>query len=255
MPVVYNYKQTKIYEGDAFRYLNRLARNSIDLMIIDPPYFLSNGGFSNSGGKMVSVDKGDWDKNEDPEEFYGKMLDFVDRLLTENGSAFVFGSMHNIYMLGYLINKRDFKILNNITWQKSNPAPNLSRRMFTHSTETVLWIRRKNGKQLFNYDLMRELNGGKQMKDVWITSTTNNSEKRFGKHPSQKPLALVRRMILAASNEGDTVLDPFMGSGTTVVAAKQLNRVAIGVDIEHEYVDIAINRVKDISNERIGKIK
>lgn len=163
--------------------------------------------------------------------------------------------MHNIYLLGYLIQKHDLKILNNITWQKSNPAPNLSCRMFTHSTETILWGKNRSGKQTFNYALMKAENDNRQMKDVWTTSNTSKGEKRFGKHPTQKPLAIIERIIKASSVPGMTVLDPFIGSGTTAVACKKYDCKVIGVDSELEYLRIAKKRIIDYQNEKVGKIQ
>lgn len=255
MKKVYDDKLTTLINSDFYECMSKFKDNSVDVIVADPPYFLSNGGFSNSGGKIVSVNKGKWDQSVDPISFYSKFLEQVDRVLTDNGTFWVFGSMHNIYILGYLIQKKGFKILNNITWQKSNPAPNLSRRMFTHSTETVLWVKRKHGKQIFNYDFMRQENYGKQMKDVWTTPTTQKAEKRFGKHPTQKPLSLLRRIIIASVDRNSLVLDPFVGSGTTCVICKQLGIKSIGIDSDLDYLKIAENRLRDYKNEKIGKIK
>lgn len=257
MKEFYSDFSTSLILSDAFEYLEKIEDETIDLIVTDPPYFLSNGGFSNSGGKMVSVNKGKWDhlEPEDIEKFYEKFIKEARRVLKKDGSLWLFGSMHNIYMLGYLLNKNDFKILNNVTWQKTNPAPNLSCRMFTHSTETILWARKNEGKHYFNYPLMKKENGDKQMKDVWVTSTTAKSEKRFGKHPTQKPLAVMLRILKAAAKKDDVVLDPFVGSGTTVVAGKLLGLTTIGVDISEEYLEIARQRVTDFKNEKIGKIR
>jgi site-specific DNA-methyltransferase (adenine-specific) len=253
--IFYNDEFGQLILGDSIEKLKNIKTESIDLIIADPPYFLSNGGFSNSGGKAVLVDKGEWDKKDfnEIDDFYQNFLDEVTRILKSNGTFWVFGSMHNIYKLGYLIQKMDLKILNNIVWQKSNPAPNLSRRMFTHSTETILWVKKKDGKQIFNYDLMREQNGDKQMKDVWITSNTSSKEKSFGKHPTQKPISIFNRIIESSSNAGDIILDPFTGSGTAVVAAKNLNRKYIGIDITPEYLEIAQKRLNN--NVFVGDIK
>ncbi|MQS52722.1 DNA-methyltransferase [Companilactobacillus mishanensis] len=248
----------KLVHSDTFDYMRKLEDESIDVIIADPPYFLSNGGFSNSGGKVVSVNKGEWDKSETLEtekKFYDDFLKESYRVLKKNGTLWVFGTMHNIYILGYLMPINNFKFLNNITWQKSNPAPNLSRRMFTHSTETILWAKKKDGKQVFNYDRMREINDHKQMKDVWTTATINKSEKRFGNHPTQKPLSIIDRIIQASTNEEMTILDPFVGSGTTAVAGKMNGIKTIGVDNSIEYLKIASQRVEDWKNEKIGKIK
>lgn len=242
---------------DAFEFMSKVPDESIDVIITDPPYFLSNGGFSNSGGKRVSVDKGNWDKTTlGKDGFYSKFIAEAQRILKKDGTIWIFGSMHNIYVVGSLLQEYKFKILNNITWQKSNPAPNLSRRMFTHSTETILWARKnyKYGRQIFNYSLMREINGGKQMKDVWTTPTVGKYEKRFGKHPTQKPLSVMKRIIMASTNENSIILDPFVGSGTTCVAGEMLKRKTIGIDFEESYLKIARQRLMDIENEREGKI-
>lgn len=249
---------SNIILADAFEYMKNIPNNSVDVIITDPPYFLSNDGISNSGGKVVSVNKGEWDKcTTSPEKFYSTLLEEAQRILKKDGTIWLFGSMHNIYIIGYLLNKYNFKILNNITWQKSNPAPNLSRRMFTHSTETILWARKdkKNGRQIFNYELMREQNHNKQMKDVWKTATTAHFEKRFGKHPTQKPLSILKRIIEASTNENSIILDPFVGSGTTVVAAELLKRRSIGIDNNSQFLDIAKNRLLNIESERIGRIE
>lgn len=253
----YEDKYSILYHDDAFNFMRKVPDNTVDVIVADPPYFLSNGGFSNHGGKFVSVNKGKWDElpSENVEKFYAEMLSQFQRILKENGTAWIFGSMHNIYVIGYLLNRYNFKILNNITWQKSNPAPNLSRRMFTHSTETILWVKKKGGKQFFNYDLMRKLNGNKQMKDVWTTATINRNEKRFGNHPTQKPLSIIMRIIKASTNDSMIVLDPFIGSGTTAVAGKLCGVKVVGVDNSIGYLNIAVQRLKNYQNERIGKIK
>ncbi len=245
-------ENTIIYNEDAFKILPIIESESVDVIATDPPYFLSNDGISCQNGKIVSVNKGEWDKNSvSVEEFYSKFLYEAKRILKPEGTIWVFGTMHNIYYLGYLLQKLDFKILNNITWQKTNPAPNLSCKMFTHSTETVLWARREpQGKHYFNYDLMKAINGGKQMKDVWITSTTPQSEKRFGKHSTQKPLEIMERIILASSKEGEIILDPFMGSGTTLEAAVKLNRKSIGIELEKDYYAIAKERISNRINDK-----
>ncbi|MBA1433676.1 DNA-methyltransferase [Bombilactobacillus bombi] len=255
MKTIYQDDLATLIYSDTFDYLKKLASQTIDLIIVDPPYFLSNGGISNSGGKMVSVNKGKWDQTKSPEDFYRLMLQEFYRILTANGTLWLFGTMHNIYTLGYLLPKYNFKLLNNITWQKTNPAPNLGRRMFTHSTETILWAKKEQGKQVFNYNLMRKLNNQKQMKDVWQTSTISRSEKRFGKHPTQKPLSILIRMIQASANQNMTILDPFVGSGTTIVASKILGIKSIGVDNSLEYLKIAQQRIQDFKNEKVGKIK
>ncbi|RPJ97231.1 site-specific DNA-methyltransferase [Rummeliibacillus sp. TYF005] len=233
--------------GDSLEILNSLPDESIDVVFADPPYFLSNDGITCSGGKMVSVNKGSWDKKNSFEDIYQFNLAWLKeakRILKPNGTLWVSGTLHNIYTVGFILQKLDYKILNNITWQKTNPPPNLACRTFTHSTETIIWAKKsKKAKHYFNYDLMKSWNSGKQMKDVWTTSITKKSEKSFGKHPTQKPLELLERIILSSTQEGDVVLDPFNGSGTTGVACYEYNRNYIGIDINPTYLDITINRI------------
>lgn len=239
-----------LVHADTFKFLDEMDEESIDMIFADPPYFLSNDGFSNSGGKVVSVNKGDWDKIssfEEKHEFNRKWLHKIKRVLKPNGTIWVSGSLHNIYSVGMALEQEGYKILNNITWQKTNPPPNLSRRYFTHSTETILWARKdgKKSKHLFNYELMREINGGKQMKDVWTGSLTKPSEKKFGKHPTQKPEYILEKVILSSTNEGDFILDPFVGSGTTGVVAKKFGRKFLGIDSSEEYLEIAKKRIEN----------
>ena len=186
----YNKERAILVHADTFDFLSQMKPESMDMIFADPPYFLSNGGFSNSGGNIVSVDKGDWDKVsglEEKHDFNRRWLRLVRPILKPNGTIWISGSLHNIYSVGMALEQEGFKILNNITWQKSNPAPNLSCRYFTHSTETILWARKddKKAKHYYNYDLMKDINGGKQMKDVWIGPLTKKAEKWAGKHPTQ----------------------------------------------------------------------
>ena len=150
------------------------------------------------------------------------------------------------------LEEEGFKIINNITWQKTNPPPNLACKTFTHSTETILWARKdlKNVKYTFNYTLMKEINNNKQMKDVWTTSLTKPSEKKCGKHPTQKPLEILDRIILASTKEGDLILDPFCGSSTTGISAVGLNRRYIGIDNEKKYIELSIRRYKKMKEEQ-----
>lgn len=236
--------------GDSLELLNFFPENMINMVFADPPYFLSNNGVTCSSGKMVSVNKGDWDKGKedisDKHQFNLNWLSTCKDVIHKDGTVWVSGTFHNIYSIGVALEELDFKILNNISWYKTNASPNLSCRYFTHSTETVLWAKKsKNAKHTFNYGLMKEINGGKQMRDVWTIPTTKKSEKVFGKHPTQKPIALLERIILASTNEGDIILDPFNGSGTTGIVAKKLNRKYIGIDIEEEYLNLTVKRYQE----------
>ena len=248
MSLFYEDDKVTLLKGDSTELMKEIADESIDVIITDPPFFLSNGGVSVQSGKQVSVNKGDWDSAEltDPEEFYSNFLDEARRVLTKDGTIMVFGTMHNIYLVGYLLQKKEWKILNNITWQKTNPAPNLSGRMFTHSTENIIWARKdaKKGKHIFNYKLMKEYNGGKQMKDVWSSATVSRKEKEFGKHPTQKPEWIMERLVEASTSVDSIILDPFVGSGTTAVAAVNHGRRVIGIDLSEEYLEIAEKRIQ-----------
>lgn len=230
------------------RILDRHPNGCFDMIFSDPPYFLSNDGFTCQSGQMVSVNKGNWDKSKglgNDLEFYEEWLSLCYALLKPNGTIWVCGTYHNIYLIGYLMQTIGYHILNNITWEKPNPPPNLSCRFFTHSTETLLWAKKdKKAKHTFNYATMKAQNGGKQMKSVWQIAPPSKEEKRFGKHPTQKPLALVERCVQAASNIGDLVFDPFMGSGTTGVAALRNGRKFCGCEMEKEYFDLASERLR-----------
>lgn len=237
--------------GDALKILPNLVEGSVDMIFADPPYFLSNNGISCQSGKQVSVNKADWDKGKTFSEkhaFNRAWIKRCYRVLSPNGTMWISGTLHNIYSIGMALEQEGFKILNNITWQKKNPPPNLACRCFTHSTETILWAKKdlKKSKHFFNYSLMKELNGNKQMKDVWSGVLTPQKEKEFGKHPTQKPEYLLERILLASTEEGNLVLDPFVGSGTTAVVAKRLERKFIGIDQEEQYLEIAKQRLKGV---------
>lgn len=249
-------EDSALFLADSLELLPEMRKESIDVIFADPPYFLSNGGFSVQNGKRVSVNKGDWDKMssfEEKHEFNRQWLRLAKRILKPNGTIWVSGTLHNIYSVGMALEQEGFKILNNITWQKTNPPPNLSCRYFTHSTETILWARKneKSARHYFNYALMKELNNGKQMKDVWTGSLTPQKEKVFGKHPTQKPLYLLEKILLASTREGETVLDPFCGSSTTGVACKSLFRKYIGIDINLEFLELSKQRLMNIDKNKI----
>lgn len=228
--------------------IGKYPRGRFDMIFADPPYFLSNGGITCHAGKMVKVDKGQWDKSNGPElnhEFNTAWLSRCQRLLNPNGTIWVSGTQHIIFSIGYAMQQLGMKILNDISWEKPNPPPNLSCRYFTHSTETIIWAAKSDkSKHCFNYDKTREMNNGKQMKTVWTIPAPNGEEKEFGKHPTQKPVALLERIILASTNEGDLILDPFSGSSTTGVAAIKQNRRFVGIELEPEFLSLSQKRLE-----------
>lgn len=243
----------KLIQGDSLSILKKIESKSIDMIFADPPYFLSGDGITCNSGKMVSVKKGDWDEKVDinqKHKFNRKWIKLCKEVLKDDGTLWISGTMHNIYSIGMALEQEGFKIINNITWKKLNPPPNISCRAFTHSTETILWAKKdmKRAKHKFNYDIMKNLNGGKQMKDVWETSLTKPSEKKCGKHPTQKPIDLLEKIILSSTDENDLILDPFNGSGTTGIVASKLNRKYIGIEKEKEYLELTIRR-KEQENE------
>ena len=239
-----------IFQGDCLEILPALPENTVDLIFADPPYFLSNDGITCHAGRMVSVNKGPWDRSRGADanhEFNRAWLAACQRVLKPNGTLWVSGTSHVIHSVGFAMQQLGFKLLNDITWVKPNPPPNLSCRYFTHATETIMWAAKsRKSRHTFHYKLMRELAGGKQMKSVWQIAAPEREEKHFGKHPTQKPLALLERILLASSNEDDLVLDPFMGSGTTALAAFHLNRRFIGIEVEKQYIDLSLKRFKEL---------
>lgn len=260
MDYVINDNNFKLIEGNCFEKMLEFDEKSIDMIFADPPYFLSNGGISCHSGKQVSVNKGIWDKGLSPEEklnYNRKWISLCKKVLKDNGSIWISGTYHNIYSIGVALELEGFSIINNITWEKPNPAPNLACRCFTHSTETIIWARKiissnKKGKHTFNYSLMKEYNDGKQMKDVWKIKLPLKAEKTNGRHPTQKPLGLLERIIEASTNKGDLVLDPFNGSGTTGIAALKLNRNYIGIENNTDYINLTKKRYKEILNNEKG---
>ncbi len=248
----------ELYHADSIEFMNRMKPNQVDMIFADPPYNLSNGGFSVHAGRRVSVDKGDWDKSrgfKDDYDFHFRWLEACKRILKPNGTIWVSGTYHSIYQCGHAIQALDYHILNDVAWYKPNASPNLSCRFFTASHETLIWARKeKTGKHTFNYSAMKD--GGwisdfikkpnKQMRSVWAINTPKPVEKKYGKHPTQKPLDLLVRIIVASTEDGDVVLDPFAGSSTTGVAAVLNNRKFIGVDMEKKYLDVSTKRINDV---------
>ncbi len=255
--VKYINDRVKLINGSCFTYLKKIESKTISFIFADPPYFLSGKGITCSGGQMVSVKKGSWDEIKQINEklsFSKKWLKECERILKDDGTIMISGTFHIIHIIGTALEQVGFKIINNITWEKTNPPPNLACKCFVHSSETILWAKKCNAKKyFFNYRLMKEINKGKQMKDIWNFGRPKKEETKFGKHPTQKPLALLERIILATTKEDDIVLDPFMGSGTTGVASIKLNRKFIGIEKEAEYVEIAKKRIKEEEVKKYDK--
>ncbi|MFC2174130.1 DNA-methyltransferase [Acidobacteriota bacterium] len=240
-----------LYLGDCLDILPVLCTEDRPRVIFaDPPYFLSDGGITCKAGRMVSVNKGKWDVPKGirkTHEFNRAWLQACQQALHPDGTIWVSGTAHIIHSVGFAMQELGFKLLNDITWVKPNPPPNLSCRYFTHATETVIWAaRNEKSKHTFNYDTMKRLNQGKQMKSVWTITAPGREEKRFGKHPTQKPLALLVRILQASANEGDLVADPFNGTGTTGLAAARLGMRYIGIELEKEFLEVSRKRLKDL---------
>ena len=237
--------------GDCFKLLKEFDFK-FDMIFADPPYFLSNGGISLQSGKVVCVDKGDWDKGksqEDMMDFNMEWLRLCRDKLKDNGTIWISGTYHNIFSVANCLTTLGYKILNVITWQKTNPPANISCRFFTYSTEFVIWARKKQKvAHKFIYGLMKELNDGKQMTDVWRMPAIGTWEKTCGKHPTQKPLRLLVRMILASTNQGDWILDPFSGSSTTGIAANLCGRRFAGLEQEEKFCRLSMARREEIEN-------
>ena len=255
-----------LYSGDCVELLPQF-NFKFDMIFADPPYFLSSGGISVQSGKVVCVDKGDWDKSMSPEEinaFNLKWLSLCRDKLKDNGTIWISGTYHNIFSVANCLTQLGYKILNVITWAKTNPPPNISCRYFTYSTEFIIWARKSpKVAHYYNYDLMKRINGDKQMTDVWQLPAIGRWEKSCGKHPTQKPLGLLSRIILASTQPGAWILDPFAGSSTTGIAANLLGRRYLGLEIEEAFLSMSRARREEIENvavrndylERLAKAK
>lgn len=236
--------------GDALQLIRKVPSDSVDCIWTDPPYLLSNGGMTCVAGRMVKVDKGAWDRSNglsEDHQFNCEWISQCYRILKPTGTIWVSGTTHVYLSVGMAMLQTGFRILNDIIWEKPAPPPNLGCRCFTHSTETILWASKaakgSSAKYTFNYERLKALNGGRQMKNVWRISTPAMEEKRLGKHPTQKPVALVERCLIAATGKDDLVLDPFSGSATTGVAAIRLKRRFIGFERDKGYLALAARRL------------
>ena len=246
--------------GDCFCLLKKIQPRYIDFIFADPPYFLSSGGISCKNGKQVSVNKGDWDYSltiNEKIKYHRAWIKLCREVLKDDGTIMISATLHSVFAIGVALELEGYSIINNIIWKKTNPAPNLACRCFTHSTETIIWARKqltpnKKGKHFFDYKTMIEINGGKQMKDFWEieesepvifeSSTVTKREKLYGGHPTQKPIKLLERLIIAASKEGDLILDPFNGAGTTGIVAHNLKRKYIGIELNKDFLEITKRR-------------
>lgn len=259
-------KDFTVIQGDCVDTLSKF-QFGFDMVFADPPYFLSSGGISCQSGKVVCVNKGNWDKPTTPEamdSFNLRWLKAVRNHMKENATIWISGTHHNIFSVQQQLLKLGFKILNVITWAKTNPPPNISCRYFTFSTEFIIWAR-KSAKvpHYFNYQLMKQLNDDKQMTDVWRLPAIAKWEKSCGKHPTQKPLGILTRLLQASTKPNDWVLDPFSGSGTTGIAANLLGRKYLGLEIEEEFLAMSKARREELENlqlkllylERLTKAK
>ncbi|MDR2897936.1 MAG: site-specific DNA-methyltransferase [Spirochaetaceae bacterium] len=248
-----------IYNGDCLEILSRIPDDSIDMIFADPPYLLSNNGFTCQNGRMVTVNKGAWDASkgfENDSNFHTEWIAACRRILKPEGTIWISGTYHSIYQCGYLLQKQGFHMLNDIVWFKPNASPNLSCRFFTASHETLLWARKdKNAKHTFQYEQMKQghfpedklKNENMQMRSVWSIPVTPKREKESGKHPTQKPVSLLTRIVAASTNPGDIVLDPFNGGGTTGVACKNAGeRYYIGIEIDTAFCALTEQRLKDL---------
>lgn len=271
----YKNNNIRLYNTNCLDLLKQIPDNTFDMVFADPPYFLSNGTFTCQNGRMVSVKKGNWDIGKTAEEnfkFHYEWLKECKRVLKPNGTLWVSGTYHSIYQCGYALQLLNYHILNDIAWLKPNASPNLSCRFFTASHETLIWARKdKKGKHTFNYEAMKNWEDnykkeikcthcgkvnryeilhekGNQMRSVWAINTPKKEEKIFGKHPTQKSLDLLRRIIVASTNENDLVLDPFAGSCTTGVACRMYNRKFVGIDVEKEYLEVGKKRIESVES-------
>ncbi len=256
-------RRCRFFIDDALDKLKKISSNSVDHCITDPPYnisgydgkkpigWLKTNSLWTKDKKFNKIDE-KWDSFSDEEyiEFTKKWLDEVFRVVKPNGNVIIFGTFHNIYTLGYLMRKYKKKIIGSITWYKRNAFPNITRRMLCESTEYLIWGVNNSVKDAkcwtFNYDVLKEINNGKQMRNVWDIPMTSKSEKQYGKHPSQKPIEVCKRLIIGMTNENDVVLDPFAGSGTIPLVAKMNNRKYIAIEKDKKYAKIAQKRLKNI---------
>jgi len=242
-------KKVFIYNDDCIERLKKIKKKSVQMIYADPPYNLSGkNNLTTKSGKIAVCDKGSWDQFDDIDEFNFQWVKACLEVLKDDGTIWISGTLHNHPNIGFLFKKLNLWIINDIIWFKRNAPPLLSRNRLVPSTE-LIWLASKSKKYLFNYELAKKFNGGKQLRNLWDLPTSRHTTK----HPTEKPLSLMQRIIELGSNEGDTVLDPFMGSGTTGVAAKSLNRKFYGIEIDKEYYEISKNRISSSVQQTLFK--
>ena len=236
-----------VYKADCVELMNLMPAESVDVVFADPPYRLSTGGVTVKSGRLASVNKGAWDLSgglREDHKFNLRWLKAARRILKPNGTLWVTGTQHIIFSLGFALQQLGFRIINDLIWHKPNATPNALHTTFTHSHETLLWASKDKGvRHTFNYDLINSPDPAGQVSSVWRMRTVSKAEKLHGYHPTQKPLRLVRRALLASTHEGALIFDPFTGSGTTAAAAKELNRFFVGAELEKEYAELAARRI------------
>jgi DNA modification methylase len=247
-------KKNSILHGDSLELLKQIPDKSIDLVFADPPYNLQlKDTLYRPDQTTVEAVTNDWDKFDTYQAYDNFSLLWLKeskRVLRDGGALWVIGSYHNILRLGTSIQNLGFWILNDIIWHKTNPMPNFRGTRFTNAHETLLWCATaRKAKYTFNYQNLKELNEGKQMRSDWHIPICAGKERlresnNQRSHPTQKPEALLYRILVSSTNKGDTVLDPFLGSGTTAVMAKKLQRNFIGFEQDKEYIKLAKKRLK-----------
>jgi len=246
----------QILVGDCVKIMQGLQDESVDCIFADPPYNLQLGGDLHrpNNTKVDAVDN-DWDQFESLrvyDDFTENWLEAARDCLKPDGSIWVIGSYHNIFRLGYIMQNMGFWILNDIIWNKTNPMPNFRGRRFTNAHETMIWAAKsKDSKYYFNYDAMKSMNEDKQMRSDWSLPLCTGGERlkdAEGKkaHPTQKPESLLYRVLMSSTKPGETVLDPFFGSGTTGAVAKKLGRSFIGIERDKTYAAFARERIESI---------
>jgi site-specific DNA-methyltransferase (adenine-specific) len=236
-----------VYLADCVELMRLMPAACVNVLFTDPPYRLSGGGVTVKSGRVTSVDKGEWNRSmgfQKDHEWNARWLREARRVLKPDGTLWVSGTHHVVFSLGFALQSLYFRIINQIAWVKPDPPPNAMHTAFTHAHETLLRASKgKGARHTFNYDLINSPDPTVQVSSIWRIPTVPRREKLQGYHPTQKPLRLIRRALLASTKEGDLVFDPFCGSGTTAVAAKELNRTFVGTELEEEFAGLATRRI------------